>query len=191
MGPASKLVITTQPVGGVSGGLLATQPVVKVEDAGGNVVTSSSAVDHGHLVCGQHDRRQPSRRTERRQRRRDLHQPDIGRDRQHQLHADLRLERPLTSATSSNSPSRDPRDRHSLRRRRSRLHPAARRPWLRGRTNARPDRCYGRPKHRNPMGTPCLPSTARRRDRYRNRDRLGKHERDHRPEWRGLTTQPV
>jgi hypothetical protein len=43
-GSASKLAFTTQPVGGVAEGTsLATQPVVKVEDANGNVVTSSSA----------------------------------------------------------------------------------------------------------------------------------------------------
>ena len=42
--PASKLVITTQPVGGVSGALLATEPVVKVEDAAGNVVPSSASI---------------------------------------------------------------------------------------------------------------------------------------------------
>ena len=41
-GVATQLVFTTQPVGGAAGSTLATQPVVKVEDAGGNVVTSSS-----------------------------------------------------------------------------------------------------------------------------------------------------
>ena len=44
IGPATKLVVTTQPTGPIgSGGTLAAQPVVKIEDAAGNVVTSSSA----------------------------------------------------------------------------------------------------------------------------------------------------
>ena len=43
-GPASQLVITTQPKAPVgSGGALTNQPVVKVEDQYGNVVTNSSA----------------------------------------------------------------------------------------------------------------------------------------------------
>ena len=42
-GATAKLAITTSPAGGASGGLLATEPVVKVEDAQGNVVTSSGA----------------------------------------------------------------------------------------------------------------------------------------------------
>ncbi len=42
-GSASKVVFTTQPGNGISGTALATQPVVKVEDAAGNTVTSSSA----------------------------------------------------------------------------------------------------------------------------------------------------
>ena len=42
-GPASQLVFTTQPLAGVSGTALTTQPVVKVEDSAGNVVTSSTA----------------------------------------------------------------------------------------------------------------------------------------------------
>ena len=43
-GAASKLAITTQPVGGVTEGVnLATQPVVSVEDAYGNVVTTDSS----------------------------------------------------------------------------------------------------------------------------------------------------
>jgi hypothetical protein len=41
---ASKLVVTTQPVGGVSGATLATQPVVKIEDSAGNVVSSSATI---------------------------------------------------------------------------------------------------------------------------------------------------
>ncbi|NBO63883.1 MAG: hypothetical protein EBU88_03335, partial [Acidobacteria bacterium] len=41
-GTASKLVIKTQPVGGNSGATLATQPVVEIQDAGGNIVSSSS-----------------------------------------------------------------------------------------------------------------------------------------------------
>ena len=42
-GAASRLVFTTQPVAGASGSTFTVQPVVKVEDSGGNVVTSSSA----------------------------------------------------------------------------------------------------------------------------------------------------
>ena len=42
VGAAAKLVFTTQPVGAAAGTSLATQPVVKVEDAAGNVVTSAS-----------------------------------------------------------------------------------------------------------------------------------------------------
>src|SRR5581483_3981855 len=41
-GTATQLVFTTQPVAGASGAAFTTQPVVKVEDSGGNVVTSSS-----------------------------------------------------------------------------------------------------------------------------------------------------
>ena len=43
VGTATKLAITTQPVGGASGGLLGTEPVVQVQDAQGNLVTGSSA----------------------------------------------------------------------------------------------------------------------------------------------------
>jgi len=43
-GPAAQLVVSTQPAAPIgSGGALATQPVVKVEDQFGNVVTTSSA----------------------------------------------------------------------------------------------------------------------------------------------------
>ena len=43
-GPATKLAVTTQPAAPLgSGGALATQPIVKVQDAYGNVVTGSSA----------------------------------------------------------------------------------------------------------------------------------------------------
>ena len=42
-GAASKLAFATAPVGGASGGPLTTQPIVKVEDSAGNVVTTSSA----------------------------------------------------------------------------------------------------------------------------------------------------
>ena len=41
-GAATSLVFTTQPVAGASGAAFSTQPVIKVEDSGGNVVTSSS-----------------------------------------------------------------------------------------------------------------------------------------------------
>jgi hypothetical protein len=43
VGPAAQLVFTTSPGGTLTGGTaFGTQPVVKVEDAGGNIVTSSS-----------------------------------------------------------------------------------------------------------------------------------------------------
>ena len=41
-GAASKLVFTTNPTAGLSGSTFTTQPVIKVEDSGGNVVTNSS-----------------------------------------------------------------------------------------------------------------------------------------------------
>jgi frataxin-like iron-binding protein CyaY len=41
-GNATQLVITTQPSGAASGSALTGQPVVKVEDSGGNVVTTAS-----------------------------------------------------------------------------------------------------------------------------------------------------
>jgi hypothetical protein len=43
VGPASQLAFTTQPSNGTGGSTLSTQPVVTVQDAGGNTVTSSSA----------------------------------------------------------------------------------------------------------------------------------------------------
>ena len=42
-GPANKLAFTTQPGGGQPGSAWATQPVVKVQDAGGNTVTSNTS----------------------------------------------------------------------------------------------------------------------------------------------------
>ncbi|HEY5112442.1 MAG TPA: prepilin-type N-terminal cleavage/methylation domain-containing protein, partial [Acidimicrobiales bacterium] len=42
VGAPAKLVLTTQPVGGASGAVLSTQPVVKVEDSAGNIVTSAT-----------------------------------------------------------------------------------------------------------------------------------------------------
>ena len=41
-GTATKLVLTTQPGGGANGANLTTQPVVKVEDANSNTVTSNA-----------------------------------------------------------------------------------------------------------------------------------------------------
>src|SRR5208283_946395 len=41
-GAATQLVFTTQPASGASGAALTTQPVIKVEDSGNNVVTSSN-----------------------------------------------------------------------------------------------------------------------------------------------------
>ena len=43
VGPAFQLVLTTQPVSTNSGSAFTTQPVIDVEDASGNVVTTSSA----------------------------------------------------------------------------------------------------------------------------------------------------
>jgi uncharacterized repeat protein (TIGR02543 family) len=42
VGAASAAAITTQPVGGASGSLLGTQPVIRIVDSGGNTVSSSS-----------------------------------------------------------------------------------------------------------------------------------------------------
>ena len=42
-GTATKLIIQTQPGGSSSGGLLGTQPVVRIADANGNTVTTSTA----------------------------------------------------------------------------------------------------------------------------------------------------
>ncbi len=42
-GVASKLVFTTQPVGAKAGNALATQPVVTVQDASGNIISGSNA----------------------------------------------------------------------------------------------------------------------------------------------------
>jgi hypothetical protein len=43
VGPASQLVLITQPVLGQTGALFATQPVVQIRDAQGNLVTTSTA----------------------------------------------------------------------------------------------------------------------------------------------------
>ena len=43
-GSATQLVITTQPSGAASGSALTGQPVVKVEDSGGNVVNASGTM---------------------------------------------------------------------------------------------------------------------------------------------------
>ena len=42
VGTATQLAFTTEPGGGAPGAVWATQPVVAVEDAGGNTVTSSA-----------------------------------------------------------------------------------------------------------------------------------------------------
>jgi type II secretory pathway pseudopilin PulG len=42
-GPATQLVFTTQPVGGVAGGALTIQPVIQVQDTSGNLITTSNA----------------------------------------------------------------------------------------------------------------------------------------------------
>ena len=42
-GLATQLIFTTQPMGGLSGGTLGTQPVLTFEDASGNVVTSTTS----------------------------------------------------------------------------------------------------------------------------------------------------
>ncbi|HEY3841954.1 MAG TPA: hypothetical protein VGL48_01775 [Acidimicrobiales bacterium] len=60
VGPAAQLVFTTSPGNGIGGAALSTQPVVAVEDAGGNTVSSNtSAITlaigtnpvSGHLTC--------------------------------------------------------------------------------------------------------------------------------------------
>jgi len=43
-GAAAKLAISTQPVGGVSGALLGTQPVVEIQDSAGNRTTSTATI---------------------------------------------------------------------------------------------------------------------------------------------------
>jgi hypothetical protein len=43
VGPATKLAFTTQPSGAVVNTAFTTQPVVTVQDAGGNTVTTSTA----------------------------------------------------------------------------------------------------------------------------------------------------
>jgi uncharacterized protein (TIGR02145 family) len=43
VGAASKVMITTQPAGAFTGTAFSTQPVVKITDAGGNTITSSTA----------------------------------------------------------------------------------------------------------------------------------------------------
>jgi hypothetical protein len=53
VGAASQLVIATQPSSGaVSGTVLAQQPVVKVEDSGGNVVTTDSTTVTANFTAG-------------------------------------------------------------------------------------------------------------------------------------------
>ena len=47
---ATKLTITTQPVGAASGALLATQPIVRIEDAAGNLVSSTATIT---VYCSQ------------------------------------------------------------------------------------------------------------------------------------------
>ena len=47
VGAATQLAFTTQPGGGANGAVWTTQPVVTVEDSGGNTVTT--AEQHGHL----------------------------------------------------------------------------------------------------------------------------------------------
>ena len=44
VGPASQLVFTTQPGDAAAGTAFGTQPVVTVEDAGGNTVTSDTSI---------------------------------------------------------------------------------------------------------------------------------------------------
>src|SRR5207237_1208592 len=49
---ASKLTVTTQPAGATAGANLTTQPVVKVEDAYNNVVTSDTSTVTVNLQVG-------------------------------------------------------------------------------------------------------------------------------------------
>ncbi|NDD63680.1 MAG: hypothetical protein EBZ36_06855 [Acidobacteria bacterium] len=51
-GAATQLTISTQPLGGASGGLLATQPAVSIRDAQGNLVTSPTVAVTVSLVPG-------------------------------------------------------------------------------------------------------------------------------------------
>ncbi|MCL4730421.1 MAG: hypothetical protein KJ044_08325, partial [Planctomycetes bacterium] len=52
VGPAAMLVVTTQPGNGTGGLPLNPQPVVQVRDAGGNLVTSSSATVNAAITSG-------------------------------------------------------------------------------------------------------------------------------------------
>src|SRR5262249_52949231 len=51
-GAASQLAIRAQPAGAASGAALATQPVVEIRDAAGNLVTSSTAVVTATIATG-------------------------------------------------------------------------------------------------------------------------------------------
>ena len=51
-GAATQLVVTTSPGNSTNGVAFSAQPVVDVEDSGGNVVTSSTAVDLAHPIVG-------------------------------------------------------------------------------------------------------------------------------------------
>ncbi|MEP6494908.1 MAG: Ig-like domain-containing protein [bacterium] len=51
-GPASQLVLRTQPAGGALGSPLPTQPVVEVRDAAGNLVTSSAVTVTVAIAAG-------------------------------------------------------------------------------------------------------------------------------------------
>ena len=51
-GTAEKVLMQTEPVGGASGAALTTQPVVKITDANGNMVTSSNALVRATIASG-------------------------------------------------------------------------------------------------------------------------------------------
>ena len=81
------------------------------------------------------------------------------------------------------------RDRRHLRRRQGRLHPAERRPGLRGRGDARTDRRPGRPDPGRPLGR-GLDQLHRLLDRHRGAghragDGSGEHDGDRRADHRG------
>ncbi len=93
-GTATQLAVTTAPVGGASGALLATQPVIKVEDAQGNVVTGSSATITVTSSTGSTIGGTQAAGLKRDRRCGHLHEPHPGGHRGYRLHAHLRLDRP-------------------------------------------------------------------------------------------------
>jgi hypothetical protein len=77
VGPAAKLAFTTQPSGGASNTAFGTQPVVAVQDAGGNTVSTST--DLHSEPFERHFRSECLQRLQRRQGRRPYHHRNLER----------------------------------------------------------------------------------------------------------------